>query len=367
LDIRQLAKRARVSTATASRAMNHVPTVQAHLAKRVWKAVDELGYYPNTQARALASGKTRTFGLIVSQITNPFFSEVVHSFGEIAVQQNYEIFLSSTSPDPKRMDMVGRRLLERRVDGVAIITFGMEEALIELFRSNQIPVVHVGAGPSAARVSHIRVNYQHGIRQAVQHLAALRHERIAFVMGPPHLASASCRRAAFVECMREIGLDVSNQAIVAGNHMVEGGSQALEQIMMSSHRPSAVICSNDMTAIGLMRAAVERGIRIPEELSVVGFDDIRLAQFTTPPLTTVQMSQAMLAEYAFNALRNEVDRTSTTANRANLPPAHEYELITSLVLRESTSHAGLRTSSKTGFRMSSQTKYKMKRVAKRRI
>src|SRR5229473_5878509 len=126
MDIRQIAKRARVSTATVSRAINHIPTVDPQLAKRVWRVANELGYYPNTQARALVSGKTRTFGLIVSEITNPFFPEIVQTFETLAVEQNYEILLTSTIHDPKRMELAVRRMIEGRVDGVAILTFGME-------------------------------------------------------------------------------------------------------------------------------------------------------------------------------------------------------------------------------------------------
>src|SRR6266446_10499342 len=130
IDIREIAKRARVSTATVSRTINRVPTVDPQLAKRVWKVVDELGYFPNTQARALVSGKSRIFGLIVSEITNPFFPEIVQSFEDLAVQHNYEILLTSTVYDPKRMESSVRRMIERRVDGVAILTFGMEDSLL---------------------------------------------------------------------------------------------------------------------------------------------------------------------------------------------------------------------------------------------
>src|SRR5690348_9010951 len=129
MDIREIAKRAKVSTATVSRAINRVPTVDPQLAKRVWRVVEELGYYPNTQARALVSGKTRIFGLIVSEITNPFFPEIVQVFEDLAVQHNYELLLTSTVHDPKRMELAVRRMIERRVDGVAVMTFGREEGL----------------------------------------------------------------------------------------------------------------------------------------------------------------------------------------------------------------------------------------------
>ncbi|HEX4488803.1 MAG TPA: LacI family DNA-binding transcriptional regulator [Terriglobales bacterium] len=332
MDIREIAKRAKVSTATVSRTINRVPTVDPQLAKRVWKVVDELGYYPNTQARALVSGKSRIFGLIVSEITNPFFPEIVQSFEDIAVHNNYEILLTSTVHDPKRMELAVRRMIERRVDGVAVLTFGMEESLVEDLRFRKVPLVFVDVGPAVAKVSNIRINYQNGIRQAVQHLAALRHTRIAFVSGPPKLRSAQARSNAFEESMREIGLEVSKDYIVPGDHTMEGGMQAFTKLIGLKERPTAVLCSNDMSAIGVMREAYDVGISVPQELSVVGFDDIKLSEFTTPPLTTVQMSQKLLAEYAFKALLSEVEQPHSTARR-------EVELMTNLILRRSTALA----------------------------
>jgi LacI family transcriptional regulator len=331
MDIREIARRAKVSTATVSRAINRVPTVDPQLAKRVWKVVDELGYYPNTQARALVSGRSRIFGLIVSEITNPFFPEIVQTFENLAVENNYEILVTSTVHDPKRMESSVRRMIERRVDGVAILTFGMEETLIEHLRFRKVPLVFVDVGPDVPGIANIRINYQNGIRQAVQHLAALRHTRIAFITGPLHLKSALARREAFKASMIEIGL--SPDLIVVGDHRMEGGMLALVELNKLNPRPTAVLCSNDMTAIGVMREAYDHDIRIPDDLSLVGFDDIRLAEFTIPPLTTVQMSQAELAKIAFQALLNEVECEKPSQLH------HKYELTTNLVLRRSTSLA----------------------------
>jgi LacI family transcriptional regulator len=333
MDIREIARRAKVSTATVSRTINRVSTVDPQLAKRVWKVVDELGYYPNTLARALVSGRSRIFGLVVSEITNPFFPEIVQAFEDIAVQHNYEILLSSTVHNPKRMEIAVRRMIERRVDGVAILTFGMEDSLVEDLRFRKVPLVFVDVGPHVPGVSNIRVNYQHGIRQAVQHLAALKHTRIAFVAGPSTLKSAMARKSAFEAAMQETGLEVPPEMIVEGDHRMEGGMRALVQLAGLPQRPTAILCSNDMTAVGVMREAYEFGIVIPRDLSLVGFDDIRLSQFTTPPLTTVQMSQTLLAEYAFQALRRAVEGTSAG------PVGNEYELMTTLVLRRSTALA----------------------------
>jgi LacI family transcriptional regulator len=329
MDIREIARRAKVSTATVSRAINRIPTVDPQLAKRVWKVVDQLGYYPNTQARALVSGRSRIFGLIVSEITNPFFPEIVQTFENLAVENNYEILLTSTVHDPKRMETAVRRMIERRVDGVAILTFGMEESLLEHLRFRKVPLVFVDVGPDAEGIINIRINYIHGIRQAVQHLAALRHTRIAFVTGPLHLKSAVARREAFKTAMLEIGL--SPELIVEGDHHMEGGMRALLELNGSNVRPTAVLCSNDMSAIGVMREAYDHAIRIPEDLSVIGFDDIRLAEFTIPPLTTVRMSQTELAKTAFEALLKEVASQSPTRSQC--------ELITHLILRRSTALA----------------------------
>ena len=331
MDIREIARRAKVSTATVSRTINRVPTVDPLLARRVWRIVDQTGYFPNTQARALVSGRSRIFGLIVSEITNPFFPEIVQTFENLAVENNYEILLTSTVYDPKRMELSVRRMIERRVDGVAILTFGMEEALLEHLRFRKVPLVFVDVGPDVVGVVNIRINYENGIRQAVQHLAALRHTRIAFVSGPLALRSAIARLEAFQSSMREIGLPP--ELVVTGDHHIEGGVRALLELNRLGDRPTAILCSNDMTAIGVLRQAYEQGIKIPNDLSVIGFDDIHLAEFTIPPLTTVQMSQRELAKIAFEALLREVESESLAQKH------REHILNTHLILRRSTALA----------------------------
>src|SRR5712692_2485950 len=231
MDIREIARRAKVSTATVSRAINRLPTVDPQLSRRVWKVVDELGYFPNTQARALVSGRSRIFGLIVSEITNPFFPEIVQVFENIAVEHHYEILLTSTVHDPKLMESSVRRMLERRVDGVAVMTFGMEELLLEDLKLRNVPLVFVDVGPPRPHVSNIRIDYLNGIRQAVQHLAALRHERIAFITGPLSLKSALARKDAFTRSMSEIGMAADPELIVEGNHTLEGGEEAFSKLL----------------------------------------------------------------------------------------------------------------------------------------
>jgi len=330
MNIHEIAKRAKVSTATVSRTINRIPTVKPQLAKRVWKAVDELGYFPSMQARALVSGRSRIFGLIVSEITNPFFPEIVHVFEETALHHNYEVLLTSTVHDTERMKIAVRRMLEHRVEGVAVVTFGMEESLLEDLKLRNVPLVFVDVGPQRPHVSNIRIDYLTGIRQAVQHLAALRHERIAFITGPLILKSAVARRDAFLQSMSEIGKNVDPALIIEGDHTQEGGERAFEKLLRLPVRPTAVLCSNDMTAMGVMRKCYAEKIDIPRELSVVGFDNIRMTQYMSPPLTTVEMSQAEIARIAFRALLQDVQRETPN------PKGTEYVLKTSLVLRDTT-------------------------------
>jgi LacI family transcriptional regulator len=173
MDIRAIARAANVSIATVSRTMNGVATVNPRMAKRVWEIIDKFDYFPNSQARSLVSGRSRIFGLIVSEITNPFFPELIRGFEDIAVEHGYEILVSSTNHDPKRMSHCIRRMLERKVEGVAVMTFGIEKPLLDQMAKRKVPLVFIDVGPTRPGISLIKVDYQHGIRQSVQHLVAL--------------------------------------------------------------------------------------------------------------------------------------------------------------------------------------------------
>jgi DNA-binding LacI/PurR family transcriptional regulator len=329
-NIRDVASRAGVSIATVSRAVNHISTVDPELARRVWKAVEEVGYLPNTQARALVSGRSRILGLIVSEITNPFFPELVQEFENLAVAQGYEVMIGSTNYEPARTELLIRRMLQRNLDGVAVMTFGIEEDLVQRLVEREFPLVFVDAGPNMPNIRTLKVDYAEGIRQAVQHLAALGHRRIAFVSGPLRLRSATARRDAFLKSMAELGLTVPAEHIVEGDHTMEGGIAAAEYLMGLAELPTAVQCSNDMTAIGVLHGLYETTHKVPEDISVVGFDDIHLAQFMLPPLTTVQMSCKDLATAAIEALRAGIEQDHPKAGKT------EWHIPTHLVVRQST-------------------------------
>jgi DNA-binding LacI/PurR family transcriptional regulator len=328
MDIRTVAQLANVSIATVSRTINRVSTVNPKMAKRVWEAIEKLDYFPNTQARALVSGRSRLLGLIVSEITNPFFPELIQGFEDIAVEHGYEILISSTNYDPRRMSLCIRRMLERRAEGVAVMTFGVEKPLLEQLAERKVPLVFVDVGPERPGISLLAVDYRHGIQQGVQHLAVLGHRDIAFISGPKRLHSAQSRLAAFTSSLEECGI-VSNPAwLLEGDHTMEGGIDAMDCLLKSGHLPTAVMCSNDMTAIGVLHKLYRAGLRVPDDLSVIGFDDIHIAQVTIPPLTTIQMSCFELARAAVTALRAHVEEGGE--------PKRSYKINTHLVVREST-------------------------------
>ena len=330
MDIRTIARLANVSIATVSRTINRVPTVNPKIAKRVWEVIEELDYFPNTQARALVSGRSWILGLIVSEITNPFFPELIQGFEDIAVEHGYEILVSSTNHDPKRMSHCIRRMLERKVDGVAVMTFGIEAPLLEQLAQRKVPLVFVDVGPDGPGINVLKVDYHHGIRQGVQHLAALGHRNIAFLRGPVGLHSAQSRLDAFSESMRECGITPDPAWILQGEHTLEGGMAGMQQLLAAKNMPTAVMCSNDMTAIGVLHTMYRAGLRVPDDLSVIGFDNIHIAEVTIPPLTTVQMSRFDLARAAVTALRACVEGTEKSTQK------HEYNIQTDLVVREST-------------------------------
>jgi DNA-binding LacI/PurR family transcriptional regulator len=332
LDIRTVARLANVSIATVSRTINRVSTVNPKMAKRVWEAIEKLDYFPNTQARALVSGRSRLLGLIVSEITNPFFPELIQGFEDIAVEHGYEILISSTNNDPRRMSLCIRRMLERRAEGVAVMTFGVEKPLLEQLAERKVPLVFVDVGPERPGISLLRVDYRHGIQQGVEHLTALGHRDIAFISGPRRLHSAQSRLVAFTKSLEESALKVDPAWIVEGSHTMEGGIESMEQLLKSKHMPTAVMCSNDMTAIGVLHKLYRAGLKVPDDLSVIGFDDIHIAQVTIPPLTTIQMSCFELARAAVTALRAHVEEGGE--------PKRNYKIPTQLVVRESTGVPG---------------------------
>jgi LacI family transcriptional regulator len=322
LDIRTVATAAGVSVATVSRVMNKVPTVAPHLSKKVWETVHRLGYVPNTQARALVSGRSKLLGVIISDITNPFFPELIQGFEDKALDVGYEALFGSTNHDLQRMQHCVQRMIERQVEGVAVMTFGIEEPLLERLSSEGIPMVFIDVAPRKKNMSIIHVDYDQGIREAVQHLAALGHRRIGYITGPHGLHSADTRLRAFLAAAERVAIRVPDMYIFHGDHTAEGGSRGVEHLLSLKQPPTAIMCSNDVSALGAMHAISRAGLSIPADISLIGFDDIKITEYVLPPLTTVRMSGRDIAASAVYALVN--------------PGTAPKQVETSLIVRQTT-------------------------------
>lgn len=333
-DIRDVAKRAGVSVATVSRTVNKVPTVNSLLAARVHQAIRDLNYFPNTQARALVSGRSRLVGLLVSDITNPFFPELIKCFERAVVEHGYELLIGSTNYDSELQHCL-RRMVERNVDGVAVMTFGVEDPVLDELSHRNIPMVFVDVSETDFPQDVLLVNYGQGMLEALQHLVALGHRDIGFISGPLREHSALLRRHAFLASMHACDCNAREDLILEGDHQLEGGMLGMTALLRLPHPPTAVLCSNDMTAIGALRTLQQRGFRVPDDMSLVGFDDIHLTEFVHPPLTTVRMSQTEIAQSAVRSLLSRIEETAPSAAPQSFP------ISTRLIVRETTAPPAL--------------------------
>lgn len=334
MNITAVAQRAKVSTATVSRVINGTATVSPKTAERVREAIEALNFFPDINARALGSGRSGLYGLIISDITNPYFPELVKSFEDIAVEHGQDILIANTDYDPKRMEECVIRMLQRKVDGVAIMTSEMAEHLLKTFNSRKIPVLFMDTPRAFKAASVVRVDYNAGIRLGLQHLLDLGHRQVSFISGPLHLNSARQRVDAFTAMMKEQGLPVEAHMVQESDHRVEGGRTAMQRILDGGRRPTAVMASNDLTAIGAVGALYDAGLRVPDDISVMGFDDIALCAYVQPALTTIRVPRREMAATAFRALYRKRDEplTKRAAKR-------EHIILPDLVVRASTARA----------------------------
>ena len=328
-----VARRARVSTATVSRVINGSAFVAPETAGRVRDAIEALNFFPDVNARTLGSGRSGLYGLIISDITNPYFPELVKAFEDIAVEHGQEVLIANTNYDPTRMEMCVTRMVQRKVDGVAIMTSELEEHLVRNLSRREIPMVFMDMPSTTPNTSVVRVNYAGGVEVAMQHLFDLGHTDIAFISGPLSLGSARVRADAFRHALQAHGMAAANQSswMQEGDHRVEGGHHAMQRLLRDSKRlPSAVLTSNDLTAIGAMGAIHEAGLRIPQDISMVGFDGIELSAYTQPALTTLAIPRAELAAEAFRSLLRHRESAAKTLHT----PDHVIE--PHLVIRQTT-------------------------------
>jgi DNA-binding LacI/PurR family transcriptional regulator len=332
--IKDIARLAGVSTATVSHVINKTRFVSDETKSRVLTAIEKVGYTPNIHARNLASGQSRTLGLIISDITNPFFPDLVKSIQEKSLELGYDVIVLNTNYDSARDVPYVQRLLELQVRGVMILTTEMDLSVIERLSSRRIAVAFLDIGRVGPHTSNIRVDYEHGVHEAVEHLQQLGHRQIAFISGPVHFKSAELRRSAFINTMKQPRGSLRTEPVIfEGDFKLESGERAVKEMLALKTRPTAIIGANDLMAIGALRELGRAGLRVPQDISVVGFDDIWLAKLTQPPLTTVMIPRATIGAAAVEAvLRNGGDAGSQ---------GREIRIPIQLLVRDSTGAAPL--------------------------
>jgi LacI family transcriptional regulator len=328
MDMRDIARIAGVSSATVSRVINGLSSVRPATAERVQRVIDELKFIPNGSATTLKYGRSNTYGLIVPDITNPFFPEFIQSFEKIIAATNYNMLVATTESQSLRMTKTIHRMLVSQVEGIALLASEIETVPIESVMSSRVPLVTMDRRVVGEGLSDVCVDSTSGMREAVKHLYKLGHRKIGYIGGSAGPTISDHRLHSFLLAMGSVGLPAEPQFLRVGNYRISGGESAMAELLELSARPSAIIAANDLTAIGALRVIHKRGFSVPGDFSIVGFDDIELSDIVYPPLTTLRLSRHELAKTFVSAL--EVLANSPHRN------GKQYNVETSLVIRDST-------------------------------
>ena len=285
--MKQVAEKAGVSTSTVSHVLNNTRIVSPEAKERVQKAIAELRYIPSAVARSLKNDRTHTIGMMIPNNSNPYFAEVIQGVEDASFKFGYNIILCNSYDDPKKQAAYIRVLLEKRIDGLILVASGSDDQLTRLLEDEDLPKVLVDREVAGVSADFIQADHEQGAYLATKYLLDLGHRAIACVSGPKDLLSSRDRVSGYLRALREYGVKFRLDCLVNSDFTSQGGYNAFQQLLALPQRPTAIFVSNDLMAIGGLCAASSAGVRIPEQLSVVGYDDIALASFTTPPLTTI--------------------------------------------------------------------------------
>lgn len=327
MDVRleDVARRARVSVSTASRVVNGFESVRGSTRRRVLAALEELNYMPNLQARSLVSGQSKTLGIIVSNLENPFFIDLFCLLEEQAHEQGFEVLLANTNYEPKHLARAVRSMMGRRVAGLIIaVSEDLPPEVHEALRAN-IPMVCVGSkADDRKELRRVRLDTYTGMRKLVEHLHALGHRSLVYVGHQLSLSTTEERREAFDKTAQQLGVKHTYLPVL-GRDGPEAGRDAVRELVHCGIDASAILCLNDNTAIGVLRELRNRNLRVPEDVSVTGFDDVSVGEFSCPSLTTVHIPRREIARMMFRML--------TTLDS---PPPMQYLIDAEVIIREST-------------------------------
>ena len=299
--IYDVARLAGVSTATVSRALNGTGQIAPATRAMIDDAVAQLGYHPNTAARSLVTRSTQTIALLLPDITNPFYAALVSGIQERALETGHTMLLCTTEGDPEREEQYLSLLRAKQVDGVLVDGLVLPPDRITRFVREGLPIVCLDRDIDSTLVPLVQVDNRLGARLATEHLLELGHERIGHIAGTPDLGISDERIEGYRDALRAAGIAVDPELIAVGSFTEEGGYEAA-RVLSDKWDLTALFAANDLSAIGALSALVQSGRRVPEEVSVVGFDDLRLSRFTNPPLTTVHQPAGEIARHAAELL-----------------------------------------------------------------
>lgn len=317
--IKDIAREARVSTATVSHVINGTKYVTDETRERVQEAIDKFNYQPNAHAQMLATGRSNIIGLLVSDISNPFFPEIVKSVETAINERGYNLILLNTNYNAKRAVEDVRRLIQLKVAGIILMTAEFDQSLIEEAKRRKTSFVFHDLGEVGENMSNVCLDYAAGIEEAVRHLISLGHKEIAHIAGSSEIHSGVVRRRAFLDAMKQYLPDAPKPKIYEGDFRFEGGRQAANEILTEKKRPTAIVVANDLMALGAMQEFKAAGLHVPRDISIVGFDDIAFASYSEPPLTTVCSPRAEIGRRAVEALMQTLERPHRQGVEIRIP------------------------------------------------
>ena len=317
--IKDIAREAAVSTATVSHVINGTKYVADPTRKRVEAAIARFNYHPNAHAQMLALGRSKMIGLLVSDIANPFFPEIIKSIEAAVFASGYHLILLNTNYEAERAVEYVRRLIQMKVAGIILMIAEFDDTLIAEVKRKKTSIVFHDLGIVGEKMSNIILDYAVGIEEAVQHLVSLGHKNIAHIAGSHEIHSAGVRRQAFVDAMKRNLPKEPKPKIYEGDFRFEGGQRAASQVLAEKNLPTAVVVANDLMALGAMQEFKAAGLHIPKDISIIGFDDISFATLSEPALTTVCSPRVEIGRRAFEALMMTVDKPHQQGVEIRIP------------------------------------------------
>lgn len=331
--IYDVAEKAGVSIATVSKVINNTGRISEKTRKKVQEIMEQLHYEPSMVASALTSKRTGTIGLLVPDIANPFFAEVARSFEDYAQKLGFGLVICSTDGNDEKAKLYLSLLMRKQVDGLIITTHIEDADLLDQLMQRQIPIVLFSIDIPLLSVNAVSVDDYKGGLLATNYLLSLGHKRIAVIAEELSRGSSSYRIQGYKEAMTKAGAKVMESNIISTKATVENGKTAAQQLLKKKGRPTAIFACNDLLAIGAMEAARKLEIKIPEELSIIGFDNTILAGIANPSLTSVSQPIKEMANQAMTVLVEEIEHGQSSKQRVFMLPE--------LVIRNSTAPLSL--------------------------